>query len=215
MRFVLVLLSLSLSCKASSSPSLCQEIFSIKPAGSRLTNRERKAVKDYTIHTDDPMNRFLRSNSQAEKDSIREEFKGNSDLPIETEIELVRSGLSKLKAKPGVVYRGRLMSEREFANLATPGARYSDRAFMSTSEELNIASRFIGGSGDGLVRVILKIDGRSGRSLNRLNGKDEMEVLFPPEIKFEVTGVSQVRTVVGHHGETASDVFVLEMREID
>jgi hypothetical protein len=121
-------------------------------------------------------------------------------------VALAESGLSKLPAYEGDVYRSMHIDAASrpelYANYTTRGAIIDDAGFYSTSTNPNITM-----SGDDNVKLV--ISQQSGREVSYLSAyQSEQEVLFPPGTRFQVL---DVETVAGADGRQQITVYVEEV----
>ena len=119
-------------------------------------------LRDYTVDGYKPINSALR----------------NGEYRVE--VDDIIEDLLTLEPFEGITYRG--MSKEVFKK-SLKGKVFSDKAFLSTSK-LRVEALAFGGED----RVLLRIEGRSGRSVEEISSyPDEEEVLFLPGTKFQVT----------------------------
>ena len=152
---------------------------------TRLGSAEKYAIEDYTSDRFLGVNRALRGQSEL----------GKSD---ETLVRHLDAALGKLPTHEGTVYRMvDLGSERlasAYANAHEVGGRVGYRQYLSTSARSDIHGAELGGR----TRVLLTIQGKSGRDISKWsNNPGEKEVLFPRNATFTVRSVSS-----GPHGST-------------
>ena len=141
----------------------------------RLPTDEYNSIRLYTGNAYDEINSFLRG-TEPELGFRRtpEELGQISDN--------ISTGLDRLPPYEGVTYRGTNLPDHILDDI-TPGGRYSDPAFSSTSESTSVAQQF---RGDG--NSMFHIDGNSGRDIQHISvyDKTEAEVLFDKAHEFTV-----------------------------
>jgi hypothetical protein len=136
------------------------------------------------------------------------------------EADLISSGLNKSEKFTGRVYRGlRFDNQSAFDNFKSTlnvGGTFQDRAFMSTSKDQNIASRFYNsdplGMAKGRVKFIISAKGKKGSDLGGIGiKKAEGEVLFNKKAKFKITG----KKVVTERDRYGDKIKVLKVTMIE
>ncbi|MET8422574.1 ADP-ribosyltransferase [Nocardia sp. NPDC004860] len=139
---------------------------------TELTHDEQSAIHRYTDPDADifsDLNHRLRN--ELELDSAQQKLAAD-----------IASGLEKLPAYDGTVWRGMHLTSEQLARYV-PGAKVTEPAFTSTSRD----SRRIFTS-----NVEFIIHSESGRDISALSARPgEQEVLFKPGTTFEVRGVEE------------------------
>lgn len=114
-------------------------------------------------------------------------------------ISNVNQVFSDLPSTPGTTMRGTNVPDDVFKALEK-GERFSDRAFMSTSTQREVAEGFI--SPNKPNPVLLEVQGTSGVDIARLSAKaSESEVLFRGSTLFDVVGEPKLIEVDGIAGK--------------
>lgn len=143
-------------------------------ATTRLPDAEYNAIRLYTGSSYDEINSFLRGTDSPIGVRTPEELAEISDN--------ISRGLDRLPPHEGVTYRGTNLPDSILDDIE-PGGRYSDPAFSSTSESVDVAQNF---RSDG--NALFHIDGSSGRDIQHISvfDKTEAEVLFDKGHEFTV-----------------------------
>ena len=139
------------------------------------------------------------------------------------EIELVISGLAKLEAYQGTVYRrmkfydGSEFGKQEWDRLA-PGNIIDFKAFTSTSRsDLSRGPYKLPGDKAGYL-AILQWESKTGKdivSLAHEHMKVEAEILYPPELRLKITSIEQVPVSPLEHGHGALAVKRVQCEELE
>jgi len=143
-----------------------------------LTDAEARAINMYTDRKYDELNKALLN------DKMTPELKSLENT--------LNSGLDKIKAHSGIVYRGTYLSEEQikrYINIEKAGTSIVEKAFISTSKDKDKAFK---------DNVEFKIHSKKGREITRISkyGDIEDEVLFKSKSKFNVRSV-----IKKQHGE--------------
>lgn len=139
--------------------------------------RDRGAIKNYTGPKYEKMNKALRSGDVGKDEKLKTQ--------IDAVIKALKKDSDKLPVFQGTVYRGACLPESIVETLV-PGAFFSDKAFFSTSRNKAKASQFK--SND--QAVLFEITSGTGRQVAKFSKhKEEDEVLFLPNTRFEITKV--------------------------
>lgn len=148
------------------------------PELATMTDAELVALRGYTSHREDAdgnksdyyfMNKALREQNPDQLDAWG------------SYISSVSSGLSKLPAHEGTVYRGSTLPESVIANYK-PGTTITEKSFFSTAVDPNKA---FGGN------VTYVIQSKRGRDIAPTSHFPESEVLFAPGTNFNVLKVEK------------------------
>jgi hypothetical protein len=142
------------------------------PRAAHFSDDEFLAIHLYSTNLYQPINRHLRNQPQ---EDIR---------PL---VEALNRGLAKLAEAPEsqvntTLYRGLkgYMADWEVEQRFSPGNRYWDEGFMSTSTDPQIADQMTGS-------VQLRIQSPSAVDITSFAKFDEQEALIPPNTPFNVT----------------------------
>ncbi len=118
-------------------------------------------------------------------------------------VELMRSGIAKLPAYEGLVYRGTILSETALANYVEAfenSVPVNHSFFTSSSQDYDIARVFtkLRKMRSGEKKVMFRIESKSGKflgDLSEFNGKfarqDQKEVIFNTGARFKVVDMQE------------------------
>jgi hypothetical protein len=141
---------------------------------TRLPDGEYGSIRLYTGSAYDEINSYLRGTDSTFNIRTPEELAQISDD--------ISRGLDRLPPYEGTTFRGTNLPDSILDNIEQ-GGRYSDPAFSSTSESIDVAQNF---RSDG--NALFHIDGTAGRDIQHISifDKTEAEVLFDKGHEFTV-----------------------------
>ena len=172
----------------------------------RQFHQWKKSLRKYTGEEYKKINGALRNGGTDEK-----ELKNTIDHAVlAMKAGLRWDGLLKVCEKDATLYRG--SGKIPGANLQA-GSTYSDKAFFSTSRELNTAVNYLRAVPESeryLFRITRHSNGIDLGSKNISKNAHEAEILFSPSTMFNILEVQQNKPVEGLEG-TVTIVVLQEM----
>jgi hypothetical protein len=207
MRFLILFMSLFGICFGfDSAYKINYEHYLLANPETELSLPEYDAISKYKNMTYVDINHFLRNGQW---------YKNKYD----SEVELLKSGVKKLKAYKGITWRGTSFECQEelFTQYTTVGGIVSDPAYVSSSQKRSVAESFLMDNGEELL-VLFKISGTTGRSLSGIgnSGIDtaEQEILFPAGTRFKVLSTHVENITYEEYELENTPVTVVELKEL-
>ena len=161
--------------------SMNQSIDSIKKAGDKipydLQGIEYAVVRFYTSQGHIPINAALAA--------------GECEEVVAT-TRVLASGLNKLPAVRGILYRGTRIDQDQFEQSWVVGKTVTSSMFISVSADLRIARAFakMGAYGRDKIDVLFEIRKGSGSLVDPISiNQGEREILLTPGMKFRVDAI--------------------------
>lgn len=161
--------------------SMNQSIDAIQKAGDKvpydLQGIEYAVIRYYTSQGHIPINTALAA--------------GECDEVAAT-TRVLASGLNKLPAVRGILYRGTRIDQEQFVRSWVAGRTVTSSMFVSVSTELRIARNFakMGAYGRDKIDVLFEIRNGSGSLVDPISiNRGEREILLTPGAKFRVDTV--------------------------
>lgn len=163
----------------------------LNPDAPPPTEDQAKAINTYTGSMYKDINALLRGSKQFNDPEYTQKVQDVADKAAE--------GLRSLPDYKGETYRGTALNDDIVAKMKV-GGTYSDKGFLSTSSNPNIADNFKASNSAGKTQVLFTIQGKHGKDISSASQYgSEKEILFNPSSKFKITsmeekdGVLQVR----------------------
>lgn len=164
---------------AQTNKSLAEKL---NPDAPPPTEDQAKAINTYTGSMYRDINGLLRGSKQFGDPEYEQKV-----LDV---VEKASEGLRSLPDYKGETYRGTALSN-EIVEKMQVGGTYSDKGFLSTTSDKNIADTFSGSNaGTGKTQVFFTIDGKHGKDISSASKfGNEKEILFNPSSKFRITSM--------------------------
>ena len=147
------------------------------------TEEQAKAINTYTGSMYRDINGLLRGTKDFADPEYKQQTQDIADKAAE--------GLRSLPDYKGETYRGTALSNDIVAKMKV-GGTYSDKGFLSTSSNLDIANNFAGFTSAGQTRVFFTVNGKHGKDISSASKfSNEKEILFNPSSKFKITSMEE------------------------
>jgi hypothetical protein len=175
----------------------------IESRGEGITSKEKESISYYSQTGFNEINTAMR--------------KGEINENIINDINSMNSAIEKSSKYSGKTYRGLRFDNadkyRNFIGELKEGGIFQDKAFLSTSQKEDIASRFYNSDPLGLAKGRVKFEiygkGNSGASMSDLIGRsNEGEVLFKSNTKFRIRSIQEI-VERDRYGESINVIKIL------
>lgn len=154
---------------------------------------ELVALEEYTSLYYGAINAALRGN---DKDVLSKPLTTQQKAKFLEDARFATAALDALPNHTGTVYRGTVMP-KSLLDQYEVGKTITEKAFVSTSTEPNVAESFGKGAAGGEVSVRYAIQSKQGKSVKMVSAvPGEEEILFKPDTQFKVLGKKTKNGVV-------------------
>jgi hypothetical protein len=155
----------------------------LNPEAPPPTEDQAKAINTYTGSMYRDINGLLRG----KKDFADPEYKQK----VQDIADKAAEGLRSLPDYKGETYRGTALNDDIVAKMKV-GGTYSDKGFLSSSSNPNIADNFSSSNSAGKTQVFFTINGKHGKDISSASEfENEKEILFNPSSKFKITSMEE------------------------
>ena len=164
-----------------SNKTLAQKL---NPEAPPPTEDQAEAINTYTGSMYRDINGLLRGAKQFGDPEYEKKVQDVADKAAE--------GLRSLPDYKGETYRGTALNNDIIEKMKV-GGTYSDKGFLSTSSNPDIADTFSNSNKtEGKTQVLFTIDGKHGKDISSASKfGNEKEILFNPSSKFRITSMEE------------------------
>ena len=155
----------------------------LNPEAPPPTEDQAKAINTYTGSMYRDINGLLRGSKQFGDPEYEQK--------VQDVVDKAAEGLRSLPDYKGETYRGTALNDDIVAKMKV-GGTYSDKGFLSTSSNPNIADNFSSSNSAGKTQVLFTIQGKHGTDISSASKfGNEKEILFNPSSKFKITSMEE------------------------